>query len=198
MSSVPRQSDSRRFSRAPRRPSPALPSARYELLRRVQADARFRQLPARSKAALSVAIVKYADGDGRFWPKVRTWADDVGVSVSTVSRAIRDAEAVGLLRRQPYLRPDGTQGSTTYNLTRSVTTDRPCSDHTTREPTESVTGDRLNKLGHRRPTRTGDTNGKNPSRTGDGREVQGVGRSVTEIQDPVLRALRDVEREAAA
>lgn len=103
-----------RFARAARRPKPMLPSERYDLLSRVVQDQRFRALPPRSALCLVVAIVLHVDLTGQFWPKVKTWAAEVGVSPSTVQRAIRDLEGAGLITREPHLRPDGSQGSTTY------------------------------------------------------------------------------------
>jgi hypothetical protein len=65
---------------------------------------------------LLVAVVTFADGKGHWWPKVKTLAAAAGVSASTVKRALAEAESAGLIRREPYLRPDGTQGSSNYFL----------------------------------------------------------------------------------
>lgn len=104
------------FSRAPRRPVPILKSDRLDTQRRVQADARFRALPARSRLCLLVAVSGPMDGEGKWWWKVRRWAAAADYSESTVKRAIVDCSRVALIRCVPYLRPDAKQGSSTYWL----------------------------------------------------------------------------------
>lgn len=144
-----------RFARAPRRPVSAAPWVRAEIEKRLVADPRFRSLPTRARYCLLVAVQRYVGADGRFWPKVATWAEQAGVSRSTVERAIRDAVKVGLVEREPYLRPDGRQGATTYLLdfaivygrseTSSVRSDAPCLVDgravTVDEATSSVSGE---------------------------------------------------------
>jgi hypothetical protein len=105
-----------RFSRAPRKPVAILKSERIDTLRRVQADPRFRARIASARYCLVVAITERMDGEGKWWLKVKDWAELVGCSMSTVKRAILEFERAGLIRSVPYLRPDGKQGSTTYWL----------------------------------------------------------------------------------
>ncbi len=119
-----------RFDRAPRRTVRRLPSEGFALALALTRDARFLSLRSSTQAAILFAVLRYADARGWFWPKVETWATEWGRSRSTAERAIREAEQAGLLVRAPYLRPDGTQGSTTYKLdpalvTSSVTPDGP-------------------------------------------------------------------------
>jgi hypothetical protein len=91
-----------------------MPSERLALLRRVHTDARYLGMKPRAKHVLTVAVEKFADGKGHFWPKVKTLAEEAGVSTGTVKRALAEAVEVGLISREPYLRPDGLQGSTSY------------------------------------------------------------------------------------
>jgi hypothetical protein len=65
---------------------------------------------------LAYGVVAHADGEGKWWTSVPTWATGACVSESTVKRAIAKAERAGLLEREPYLRPDGYQGSSTYRV----------------------------------------------------------------------------------
>jgi GntR family transcriptional regulator len=164
--------DRQRFSRAPRRSVPAKPSETFALLRRLHADARYRQLKSRSARCLTVAVERHADGEGRFWPKLRTLADEVGVSLSTAKRAIREAVEAGLIERQPYLRPDGSQGSTTYVLdaalvhpeTRWVKPERACEAKSrvndSEEPTRWINPEPPTRRVSPEPPENGRKNGK--------------------------------------
>jgi hypothetical protein len=127
------------FSRAPRRAVPARPADTLAFIRKLLQDARFRRLPPAERLTLLVGAVMRADGDGRLWPKVETWAADAAVSPSTVKRALSKAASheeaeLPILTREPYLRPDGLQGSTTYTfdgaLTRWGLDDPPCPSET--------------------------------------------------------------------
>jgi hypothetical protein len=104
----------RAFARARRKPIGRLPSEGFALVLALVKDPRFAHLNPSYRNALMHAAICFAGGDGRFWHKVKTWADECKTSTSTIERAIRQAEAVGLLRREPFLRPDGKQGSSTY------------------------------------------------------------------------------------
>lgn len=109
-------SGKKRFARAPRRATHSLPSERLAMHERLHGDPRFQALKPRSKWVLSLAVEKHADGKGMWWTKVKTLAAEAGVSESTVKRALADADAATLIRREPYLRPDGLQGSSNYFL----------------------------------------------------------------------------------
>jgi hypothetical protein len=126
----------RSFARAPRVAEPRLPSEAFALVKALSRDGRFKALLPSHRYLLLYAAVEYADGAGRFWPKVKTWATDAGVSTATVERALAAAYASRLLSRQPYARPDGTQGSTTYTfdsalLARPLTAEAPCQEKAT-------------------------------------------------------------------
>lgn len=146
----------RRFARAPRRGVSSLPSERLALLDRLERDARFRALPTRSREALRFAVQRYADREGRFWPKAARWAEEMGVSRATVWRAVADAKAAaGLIETEPYLRPDGLQGATTYLLDLALV-----------HPTRCRSSDT--------PCPTGCRNGETPCPAADGSGRQGV------------------------
>jgi len=135
----------RNFARAPRRESPGLPSDTLALARALLADPRFLALHPGEQLPLLAAAILFADAEGRFWPKVRTWAAAVGKSPATVSRAVRRGEQVGLLERTPYARPDGLQGSTTYSfaveLTRCLSAASPCASAQGADSTSSLAAD---------------------------------------------------------
>jgi hypothetical protein len=105
-----------RFARAPRKTVWRQPSDAFALLNALSGDRDFRKLRASTQAALYLAATRFADRTGAFWPKVATWAAECETSPSTVERAIREAVHTGVLEREPYLRPNGTQGSTTYRF----------------------------------------------------------------------------------
>ena len=151
----------RRFDRAVRRPVPVDPASAWTFVRARAASPSFLALSATHRAVLLHAALFYADGEGKFWPRIERWATEVGVSRSTVSRAIEEAEKQGLLTRSPYMRPDGTQGTTTYRFARCVTGDLPCEGDAARcvtgEPRQEaarwVTGDTLERLSLERESR---------------------------------------------
>jgi hypothetical protein len=66
-------------SRAPRKARPASKAQTVGMLQRLQTDHRYRHARPRTKVALDVAMVRYADADGRLWPKLSTWAEDAGM-----------------------------------------------------------------------------------------------------------------------
>lgn len=189
-----------RFSRAPRRAERAFPSARYEMAKRVQSDERFRKLPARAQSALLIAVVKWADGAGRFWPKTQTWADECGCSRSTIVRAIKRMIESGLLWRTPYLRPDGTQGSTTYELdpTSWRESESPCAEEVPFGDDVGATRWRnrepLNRVAQDRASRTGETNRRTLTYR-EGGEAKGR-RELAQPDDPVLAALRRLDADS--
>ena len=58
-----------------------------------------------------------ADLDGRCWPGIKTIAADLGLSRSTVKRALDDLIRVGLLEKEPRWRENGSYTSNLYRLT---------------------------------------------------------------------------------
>ena len=58
-----------------------------------------------------------ADLDGRCWPAIKTIAADLGLSRSTVKRALDDLIRVGLLEKEPRWRENGSYTSNLYRLT---------------------------------------------------------------------------------
>lgn len=57
-----------------------------------------------------------ADSDGRCWPAIKTIAADLGLSRSTVKRALDDLIRVGLLEKEPRWRENGSYTSNLYRL----------------------------------------------------------------------------------
>lgn len=57
-----------------------------------------------------------ADSDGRCWPAIKTIATDLGLSRSTVKRALDDLIRVGLLEKEPRWRENGSYTSNLYRL----------------------------------------------------------------------------------
>ena len=58
-----------------------------------------------------------ADLDGRCWPAIKTIAADLGLSRSTVKRALDDLIRVGLIEKEPRWRENGSYTSNLYRLT---------------------------------------------------------------------------------
>ena len=50
------------------------------------------------------------------WPGIKTIAQDLSLSRSTVKRAIKDLEKAGLIRKEPYYRENGSATSNRYYL----------------------------------------------------------------------------------
>jgi hypothetical protein len=128
-------------------------------------------------------VTDFADGEGKWWHKTKAWAAAAGVSAATVKRAISEAEEAGLLTREPYLRPDGKQGSTTYKLdealieTRRLNPEPPCRPETRRlngEPPEQ-------KKNHNRSTKKGPLESKGPTTTLLEKGPESVKREETEV-----------------
>lgn len=111
----------RKLSRAPRRADPARSWETLRLLRNLRADPRFKALSPTHREIIAFAAECYADRQGRFWRKYQTWADDCGRSRATVVRAVKEADRLCLLGREPHARPDGYQGSTTFRFDLALT-----------------------------------------------------------------------------
>ena len=58
----------------------------------------------------------HADSEGRCWPGIRTIAAELGLSRSTVKRALDDLYGAGLLTREPRWRENGSHSSNLYRL----------------------------------------------------------------------------------
>jgi hypothetical protein len=129
--------DWRGFTRSPRKAAKRKPSEAFAFIRRLSTNPRFRSLPLQHRFCLLYAALHYADGAGKFWTSVPRWCADVKTSDSMIRRTVRAAEQVGLLHRDPYGRPDGSQGSNTYrfDLSPLIKGEQPCLD----EATDSLT-----------------------------------------------------------
>ena len=58
-----------------------------------------------------------ADSEGRCWPAIKTIALELGLSRSTVKRALDDPVRAGLLRKDPRWRENGSYTSNLYQIT---------------------------------------------------------------------------------
>lgn len=58
----------------------------------------------------------HADSQGQCWPGIRTIAADLGLSRSTVKRALEDLYGAGLLTREFRWRENGSHSSNLYRL----------------------------------------------------------------------------------
>ena len=58
-----------------------------------------------------------ADSEGRCWPAIKTIALELGLSRSTVKRALDDLVRAGLLRKDPCWRENGSYTSNLYQIT---------------------------------------------------------------------------------
>lgn len=58
-----------------------------------------------------------ADSEGRCWPAIKTIALELGLSRSTVKRALNDLVRAGLLRKDPRWRENGSYTSNLYQIT---------------------------------------------------------------------------------
>ena len=58
-----------------------------------------------------------ADSVGRCWPAFKTIALELGLSRSTVKRALDDLVRAGLLRKDPRWRENGSYTSNLYQIT---------------------------------------------------------------------------------
>ena len=58
----------------------------------------------------------HADSEGRCWPGIRTISAELGLSRSTVKRALEDLYHAGLVTREPRWRENGSLSSNLYRL----------------------------------------------------------------------------------
>ena len=66
--------------------------------------------------AVYMYLKDHADSEGRCWPGIRTIAAELGLSRSTVKRALDDLYGAGLLTREPRWRENGSLSSDLYRL----------------------------------------------------------------------------------
>ena len=66
--------------------------------------------------AVYMYLKDHADSEGRCWPGIRTIAAELGLSHSTVKRALDDLYGAGLLTREPRWRENGSHSSNLYRL----------------------------------------------------------------------------------
>ena len=58
----------------------------------------------------------HADSEGRCWPGIRTISAELGLSRSTVKRALHDLEQHGYLKKASRQRPNGSSTSNLYTV----------------------------------------------------------------------------------
>ena len=55
-----------------------------------------------------------ADTDGSCWPGINTIASDLGLSRSTIKRALNDLVQNGLIKKEPRFRENGSKSSNLF------------------------------------------------------------------------------------
>jgi hypothetical protein len=109
--------DQKRFVRTRPRFGSGTRAGQFEFVRNLLRDRRMSRLTPGARHALTVAAHIWADSGGCFFVKIETWASAAGLSPRTVQRAIRAAEAEGLLEVAAYLRPRAAgQGASNYRF----------------------------------------------------------------------------------
>ena len=73
------------------------------------------ELGHRAKAVL-MYLKDHADSGGKCWPGIRTMAGELGLSRSTVKRALDDLVKVGLVEKSRRRRENGGVSSNLYRL----------------------------------------------------------------------------------
>ena len=66
--------------------------------------------------AVYMYLKDHAGRDGTCWPGIRTMAVELGLSVSTVKRALADLCRAGLVAKEPRWRENGSLSSNLYRL----------------------------------------------------------------------------------
>ena len=66
--------------------------------------------------AVYMYLKDHADSEGRCRPGIRTIAAELGLSRSTVKRAVSDLEKAGYLVKAPRYRPNGSSTSNLYTV----------------------------------------------------------------------------------
>lgn len=72
-------------------------------------------LTHRAKAVL-LYLKDHADSEGKCWPGIRTIASDLGLSRSTVKRALGELYRAGLVVREERWRGNGSLSSNLYRI----------------------------------------------------------------------------------
>lgn len=75
------------------------------------------ELTHRAKAVY-MYLCDRSDAEGKCWPGIKTIAADLGLSRSTVKRALTDLERLGYLKRQARHRENGSWTSNLYMISR--------------------------------------------------------------------------------
>src|SRR5438477_433870 len=75
-------------------------------------DGRFLTLSTTAKLVALVLVARWADAEGKAWPRVKEIASLVGKHRSTVQTAIRELETVGIIEVVTWMH-DGTGAQTT-------------------------------------------------------------------------------------
>lgn len=70
-------------------------------------------LPSRAKAVY-MYLHDRADAEGKCWPGIKKIASDMGMSCSTVKRALADLERHGYIKKVPRQRSNGSSTSNLY------------------------------------------------------------------------------------
>ena len=66
--------------------------------------------------AVYMYLKDHADSDGTCWPGIRTIAAELGLSVSTVKRALADLCREGMVTKERRWRENGSLSSNLYRL----------------------------------------------------------------------------------
>jgi DNA-binding IclR family transcriptional regulator len=72
-------------------------------------------LPHRARAVY-MYLRDRADAKGCCWPSIRTIGRELGLSRSTVKRALNDLVAGGYLMKEPRYRENGSKSSSLYTV----------------------------------------------------------------------------------
>ena len=73
------------------------------------------ELSHRAKAVLFY-LKDHADSEGKCWPGIRTIAGDLGLSRSTVKRALGELVEAGLIEKSSRWRENGSLSSNLYQI----------------------------------------------------------------------------------
>lgn len=74
-------------------------------------------LPHRCKTVY-IYLKDRSDASGSCWPGVKTIASDLGLSRSTVKRALKELECTGWIRKRSRYRENGSSTSNLYTILR--------------------------------------------------------------------------------
>ncbi|MBQ3194966.1 MAG: helix-turn-helix domain-containing protein [Clostridia bacterium] len=73
------------------------------------------ELPKRAKLVY-LYLYDRMDKEKKAWPSIKTIAESLSISRSTVKRAIHDLEKASLIRKEPHYRENGSATSNRYYL----------------------------------------------------------------------------------